>query len=284
MFVINSGEFLFEIQHLPAFVLRPLRAIYGDQPPEALDGPADFRVSLRCDSLVRRFLRPQITFYSDRQAPFKPVARSQAFATLEWGMNWCVAAYDYTRLIIHAAVLEKNGRALIFPAAPGSGKSTLSAYLAFNGWNLFSDEMAIIDLTTGKVAPVFRPMCLKNESIELVRGWYPNAVMTQIAHDTQKGDVAHLKALDWQKFKSLHKTPVVGVVFPQFRANAALTVKKMQQIETFRQLCSHAFNYNIVGRPAFDLIGRLTLDTDHYSVTYCDLAEVNGFLVEEFGE
>lgn len=282
MFAINSGEFLFEVQHYPEFVLGPLRSMYGDQPPEALVGPVDFRVSLRCDSVVRRFLRPQITFYSDQQAPFKPVARSQAYATLEWGMNWCIAAFDYTRLIVHAAVLEKNGRALIFPAAPGSGKSTLSAYLSFNGWNLFSDEMAIIDLTTGEVSPLFRPMCLKNDSIKLIKEWFPHSAMTKIARDTHKGDVAHVKALDWQKFQSLQRTKIAGIVFPQYRANAPLTVERMRQIDTFRQLCSHAFNYNIVGRPAFELIGRLTLDSRQFKITYSNLSEVIDFLAEEF--
>lgn len=280
---INSGQFLFELHHCPDFVLGPLRAMYGDQPEEALTGPVDFRVSLRCDSLVRRFLRPQITFYSDQQAPFKPVPRSQAFPILEWGMNWCIAAFDYTRLIAHAAVLEKNGRAVIFPAAPGSGKSTLSAYMAFNGWNLYSDELAIIDLVSGEVAPMFRPMCLKNQSIELVRKWFPEAVMTEIARDTQKGDVAHLKALSWQQYQSLSSVSIAGIVFPQYRANVSLVVEKMQQLDAFQQLCSQTFNYNIVGRPGFDTIGALIHDTQQYTITYNDLADVGEFLEEEFG-
>ncbi|MEZ5488852.1 MAG: HprK-related kinase A [Gammaproteobacteria bacterium] len=283
MSFINSGQFLFELQHYPDFVLGPLQAMYGDQPKEALTGPVDFRVSLRCDSLVRRFLRPQITFYSDQRTPFKPVARSQAFPILEWGMNWCIAAFDHTRLIVHAAVLEKDGRAVIFPAAPGSGKSTLSAYMAFNGWNLFSDEMAIIDFASGEVAPLFRPMCLKNESITLVRKWFPDAIMTKIARDTQKGDVAHLKALTWQQYQSLRSATITGIVFPKYRPNAELAAHKMQQLEAFQQLCSHAFNYNVVGRAGFDLIGTLIHDTQQYTITYSDLDEVNGFLTGEFG-
>ena len=280
--VINSGQFLFELQHYPDFVLGPLKAMYGDQPEEALTGPVDFRISLGCDSLVRRFLRPQITFYSDQQTPFKPVARSQAFPILEWGMNWCISAFDFTRLIVHAAVLEKNGRALIFPASPGSGKSTLSAYLSFNGWNLFSDELAIIDFTSGQVSPMFRPMCLKNESIVLIKEWFPAAVMTDIARDTHKGDVAHFKAVNWKQFQSLRSARVAGIVFPRYRPNASLVAQKIQQIEAFQQLCSHAFNYNVVGRMGFDTMGALIRDTKQYTITYSDLAEVNCFLAEEF--
>lgn len=281
MLVINSGQYLFQLHRSPTFVFEPLRAMYGDQPDEALTGPVDFRLSLHCDSLVRRFLRPQITFYSDQQAPFKPVPRSQAFPILEWGMNWCIVAFDYTRLIVHAAVLEKDGRAVIFPAAPGSGKSTLSAYMAFNGWNLFSDEMAIIDFASGEVSPLYRPMCLKNESISLISEWFPDAVMTKIARDTQKGDVAHLKTLDWQQFRSLRSAAIAGIVFPRYHAGSRLVVRKMEQLQAFRQLCDHAFNYNIVGRPGFEVIAALINQTRQYSIAYSDLADVEGFLEEE---
>lgn len=281
MFVINSGQFLFHLQSCPAFVLKPLRAMYGDQLEDKPTGPADFRVSLLSDSMVRRFLRSQITFYSDQQAPFKPVPRSQAFPILEWGMNWCIAALDYTRLIVHAAVLEKDGRAVIFPAAPGSGKSTLSAYMAFNGWNLFSDEMAIIDFTNGRVSPLYRPLCLKNESIALVREWFPDAVMTDIARDTQKGDVAHVKALGWQRFQSLQSASVAAIVFPRYRSNSRLVVQGLEQLQAFRQFCSHAFNYNIVGRAGFEVISTLMNQTRQYSITYSDLADVREFLEAE---
>jgi predicted ATPase len=46
--------------------------------------------------------------------------------------------------MLHAAVVEKNGKALILPALPGSGKSTLSAALAMNGWRFLSDEFTMI--------------------------------------------------------------------------------------------------------------------------------------------
>jgi hypothetical protein len=42
-------------------------------------------------------------------------------------------------------VLERGGRALLLPAPSGSGKSTLCAGLAFNGWRLLSDELALLD-------------------------------------------------------------------------------------------------------------------------------------------
>lgn len=282
MLLINSGQYRFRFDSVPGFVRESLNLMYGDQPHQDRAGPADFRISLRTDSWLRRFVRPQVSFYSDQHAPFKPVPRSQALPVLEWGMNWCIAAHDYTRLIVHAAVIEKGGRALIFPAVPGAGKSTLAAYLSLSGWNLYSDEMALIDYARGTVVPLFRPVCLKNESIDLLQRWFPQAVVTKVAKDTRKGDIAHLKAMEWARFQSLEEVRIQGVVFPRFQKGARLLVRKVDQLSTFRQLCTHAFNYNIIGEVGFRTIAQLVDSARHYSLLYGDLKDVEQFLSEEF--
>ena len=282
MLLVNSGRYRFRLNSVPGSVRESLHLMYGDQADQDTAGPADFRISLRTDSWLRRIVRPQITFYSDQHAPFKPVPRSQAMPILEWGMNWCVAAHDYTRLIIHAAVIAKEGRALIFPAVPGSGKSTLAAHLALSGWNLYSDEMAIIDGDDLTVAPLFRPVCLKNDSIGLVRNWFPDAVMTRTARDTRKGDIAHLKAMDWQRFTSLGQAKIQGVIFPKFQQGARFLAREMDSLATFRQLCTHAFNYNILGETGFQVIARLVENSRHYSLLYSDVGDVGRFISEEF--
>ena len=76
-------------------------------------------------------------------------------------------------LILHAAVVEKNGLAAILPAPPGSGKSTLTAGLVLSGWRLLSDELTLIERKTGLIQPLPRPMSLKNQSIEVIRQFQP---------------------------------------------------------------------------------------------------------------
>src|SRR6476620_235312 len=88
------------------------------------EGPyADFHVEVRPPRNLRRWIRLQVQFLADGSSPFMAFPPDQAFPVFEWGFNWCVSNTAHYYLIIHAAVVEKNGRAAILPAPPGSGKS-----------------------------------------------------------------------------------------------------------------------------------------------------------------
>ncbi|HSK41335.1 MAG TPA: hypothetical protein VK943_16340, partial [Arenibaculum sp.] len=95
--------------------------------------------------------------------------RQLAPLLFEWGFNLWVGTRAHRYLILHAAVLERDGRALILPAPPGSGKSTLAAGLALGGWRLLSDEICLLRPEDGLAIPLPRPVALKRESIEIIR-------------------------------------------------------------------------------------------------------------------
>ena len=56
-------------------------------------------------------------------------------------------------LWIHGGVVAKNGKALLFTAPSGQGKSTLVAYFVAQGWTYLSDELAPIDPSAATVLP-----------------------------------------------------------------------------------------------------------------------------------
>lgn len=49
------------------------------------------------------------------------------------------------RVTLHGGVAIKNGKALIYLGQEGAGKSTLTTFLAQNGFTIFSDDTAAID-------------------------------------------------------------------------------------------------------------------------------------------
>lgn len=275
---INCGQYRFDLVTADDTVLNSTRRIYGDAPVSEV--PADFVITLENSSWLRRWLKPQINFRCDQHSPFKPLPSSQAYAVLEWGMNWCIAAHEYSRLLLHAAVLVKHGKAIVLPALPGSGKSTLSAYLGLKGWSVYSDEMAVIDIGTQQVLPLFRPVCLKNESISLLQGWHPSAVITPVCRDTQKGDVAHVKVLDWHQYQQLLPVPISALVFPKYQADKDLTIYQLDQLDAFNQLSRNAFNYTVLGQTAFNVLTSLVSNAGLYQVEYSELTELAMFFDE----
>lgn len=281
MLTLNTGGYTYRITSYPDGVVSDIEKIYGAELINSVDAPVDFEIALKTDSFLRRFFRPQITFYADQQSPFKPMPLAQAYPVLEWGMNWCVAAFDYNHFIVHAAVVEKNGKAIIFPATPGSGKSTLSAYLSQAGWNLYSDEMAIIDVNSNRVNPVFRPVSLKNNSIELFKQWFPDIVCTDTAKGTQKGDVALFRCISWEQHRQLGQAEVVGIVFPKYKPDTELTIYQLDKLQGFQQISSNAFNYNITGQQGFETTGKLVNAAVHFEVHYSNVRDVSEFLTEE---
>lgn len=221
----------------------------------------------------RRWLRPQAAFSFDGTQPFKPLPRDQAFPMLEWGLNWCVSTQAHQYLIIHAAVVEKNGRAAILPAPPGSGKSTLTAGLVLSGWRLLSDELTLIDRKTGLIHPLPRPVSLKNHSIEVIRQFSPEAYINRASLDTIKGTVAHMRPPRDSVLRQ-HETARPGwVIFPKWEAGATTRLTPRSQAQTFMFLAQNASNYSHLGEDGFRVGSALIDQSSCHDFRYSKLDE-----------
>jgi HprK-related kinase A len=267
---IRTGPFSHRVQSRIPFVMEGLAELYGQFEVSGADEAfADFHVAVNPPASLRRWLRPQAAFSFDGVQPFKPLPRDQAFPMLEWGLNWCVSTQAHQYLIIHAAVVEKNGLAAILPAPPGSGKSTLTAGLVLSGWRLLSDELALVDRRTGLIQPLPRPVSLKNRSIEVMRRFAPDVFINRPSHDTVKGTVAHMRPPD-DSVRRQHEPARPGwVIFPRWEAGAPVALTPRSRAQTFMFLAQNAFNYSHLGADGFRvgtaLIDRTTCYDFHYS-------------------
>jgi len=277
---LNLPPFCFEIQTDIEKVIRNLQHIYADAFQDSAIAP-DYFLTLKSGSGLRKYLRPQARFLADQHEPFKPIDALNGFALLEWGMNWCIATQEMRFVIVHAAVLAKDGKAVLFPAPPGSGKSTLTAWLAFHGWRLLSDEMALIVPGTNTVIPFVRPICLKNQSIHLAKKWFPTAKFSSIAKNTHKGDVIHLSPpIDsWQQ--NTTSAQIIAIVFPRYIKEQSLEVTVLNQAQAFMALAENAFNFSLAGNEGFQTIVKLVETCQNYEATYSTVAELAEFLEQD---
>ena len=229
---------------------------------------ADFDLTIERAGGIRRWVRPKAKFRFDSVSPFKPLPGEQAFALLEWGFNWAIAANCHQFLIIHSAVVERKGRALLLPVPPGSGKSTLCAALVARGWRLLSDELTIIDLEGGRVVPVPRPISLKNASIDLIRAFWPEAAVGEIIHDTLKGSVAHVAPPAANVHLSTQSARPGWIVLPRFQPGDSARLSPLPKAAAFMQLIDNAFNYSLHGRYGFERLTRFVDASECHEFRY----------------
>jgi hypothetical protein len=290
---LRQGELILEVRPFAVRVRSPIEAVarglarlYGNF--EVLDSSAfaDYHVALAPPAGLRRWVRPQVMFSLDGFSPFKPLPADQAYPMFEWGLNWCVATHAHGFLVIHAAVVERGGRAIVMPAPPGSGKSTLCAGLVSRGWRLLSDELCLLQPESGLIHPLTRPVNLKNESIDVIRGWQPDAVMTEPVHDTTKGTVAHLRPPAESVSRAAEAASPAWIVFPKYARGAPCALDPVGKGATLMKLVEQAFNYDVLGvrgfQAAADLVDRCACfdfcygNLDEAVQTFAVLAEAEG--------
>ena len=271
---IRTGPFVCRIRSRLPEIAQLLADFYGPFPllPEAPF--ADIHLCIRPGWGLRRWIRPQVICQCEDQIPFYPQPRRLAPVLLEWGLNWAVANFAHWFLMVHAAVAERNGRAVILSAKAEAGKSTLCAALSLRGWRVFSDEIALIRLHDGQLVPLARPICLKGPSIELIRRQDQQGLVGPTWPDQVRRGIALVRPTAASVARMLETAPVVWVVFPEFKPGSATQWTAQSKAVAFIRLADNSFNYSLLGTSGFQTLAAL-LDQAQgcYKLQYSNLEE-----------
>jgi HprK-related kinase A len=248
-----------------------LRTVYGAYPVGSPAGFYDISARLAPVGGVRQLFRPQVKLWIDGDSPFDPFPADTHFPLLEWGVNWAFAMRGNHHLLLHAGVVERGGRAVVLPALPASGKSTLTAALSTRGFRLLSDEFAVVRLSDAALLPIPRAVALKNESIEIIRAFAPDAVLGPEFPKTRKGRVAHLApSAASVAGRAVAAVPAL-VVFPMYTPGVTAEVEPFPKARAFTKLSVNSFNYEVLGPAGFDAVGTLISSCGCYHLRFGDL-------------
>ncbi len=270
---LHSGPFVSRIHTQVPELIEGLQLLYRESALAEQAAFVDFHIDINKKSGFRRWVHPQIQFCFDGKAPFNPFPAGQALPLFEWGLNWSITQHAHQYLIIHAAVIEKDGHAVVMPAPPGSGKSTLCAGLVNNGWRLLSDELTLFSLRDGRVVPLARPVGLKNESIDVIRRFAPQAVISPVTTDTHKGSVAMMKPPAESVLRVNESVLPAWVVFPKYCAGEEAQLTPHSKAQACLSLGENAFNYSIHGADGFRLLTRVLDRCACYDFRYSRLSD-----------
>lgn len=248
-----------------------IRTLYGGYTTEDAEGMFDVTVDLRRVRGVRSFIRPQCELLCDGVREIEPFPLDTPLPLLEWGTNYAIATRLFCYLLLHAGVVERGGRAIVMPAMPGSGKSTLTAALTLRGFRLLSDEFGVVRLGDARLLRMLRPLALKNESIDVIARFEPSAVIGPRFPKTHKGTVAHLAPQASHVDARQEVANPALVVFPSFDPSAGVELEPVKKTRAFARLAVNSFNYHALGPDAFDALGRLVDESSCWQLRYGDL-------------
>jgi len=269
---VRMGPFVIRVRSALAGFAGAVQEAYAHHEAED-DAFANFDVAITRARGLRRWVRPQAFFLYDGQQMFEPYPERLSMPLFEWGLNWILAGSLHDHLVVHAAVLERSGRALIMPAKPGTGKSTLCTALAHRGWRLFSDEMALLRPSDGLLDAIPRPVALKGESIDVIRAFAPEAAIGTLWPDTIKGTVAYVRPPQGAVVRAAEPAVPAWIVFPTWTRGAEARFSPHGKADAFLRVADNAFNYGILGAAGFEALAGLVDRCSCLEFDYGDLAE-----------
>jgi hypothetical protein len=165
------------------------------------------------------------------------VALDEIGPTVKW-LLWEAAINSHRFFMnIHAGVVGDGKGVLMLPAAPGSGKSSLTAALARSGLDYFSDEIALLEEPDLAVRPIPLAVCVKSTGWELMTPLFPNIPKLKVH---RRGDGKIVRYVPPPPFR--HGTrrdrtyPVRAIVFPKYIAGTETALTPISRVEALSRL------------------------------------------------
>lgn len=253
-----------------------LRQAYAEFPFTTKGDWADIHVQINRASDLRRWVRPQVGLLSDGRRLFDAFPADSPLPLFEWGCNWLIGQRMNDLLLLHAGAVERDGLALVMPATPGSGKSTLTAALSHRGWRLLSDEFGAFDPRLGAFRAMLKPVALKNHSIDVIRRLLPEAHFGPEFPRTRKGRVVHLAAQAAAVARRHVPARPGAFLLPKWQEGSPTRLEPLQENHLFPALAFNAFNYGVLGEVSFKSIIELVRLCPGWQLVYSDLSEALG--------
>jgi HprK-related kinase A len=270
---VSIGPFLVHVRSELPLVHTYLETLYADFPLSSAES-GHFDIHLLAARGLRRWIRPQANLIVNGERPFLPLPADLAGALFEWTINYCVGRDAHQFVAMHAAVVERNGQALVISGESGAGKSTLCAALVLAGWRLLSDEFALLDPDTGMLSALPRPVSLKNTSIEIIKNRGRDLIFGPEGIDIEDARFVHMKPPASSVRRAAETAAPSVVIFPRWRSGTRTVLTPVRKAQVLLRLADQSFNYNYLGVRGFEAIAGLARRVEGYELEYSDLDDV----------
>lgn len=177
------------------------------------------------------------------------------------------AEYD---VAFHAAMVADNDRGIMLCAPSESGKSTLAAYLMTHGFDLLTDEPALLHLDTCSISPLCLPVSLKEGSWDVLRDEWPELASAPI-HVRSDDVKIHLLHPPQGHFSAPPRR-LTHIVFPEYSPSSAARAERLSPLHTLNFLNEGGMMLaKHIAQDKFEALLRLVCVTPAYALRYGSL-------------
>ncbi|MBZ5611027.1 MAG: PqqD family peptide modification chaperone [Acidobacteriia bacterium] len=153
-----------------------------------------------------------------------------------WLLQTVVRRHSYF-LELHAGVVSNGEKCVLLPAAPGSGKTTLTAALAAAGFQYFSDEIALLEEPDLEVRPVPISLSVKSGATDILAPLFPQR--RRLARHTREDfeSVTYLNPPAASlRYEANRTYPAGWIVFPQYSPGVTTELRPIGKAEALARL------------------------------------------------
>ncbi|MBI5824237.1 MAG: hypothetical protein HZB18_09440 [Chloroflexi bacterium] len=174
-----------------------------------------------------------------------------------------------TELVFHAAALAHDDNGLILCGQSGSGKSSLTAWLAANGLQYLTDEVIALPVNGGEISGFSRSMILKRGSAFIWQRW-----LTKTESD---GFLQFSDGTAWVAPTLLNASPVRSgvrprvLIFPRYIAGAEFQTQPLTSAETLFQLLQCLVNARNFPDHGMSATKQLAREVSAFRLNYSDI-------------
>jgi hypothetical protein len=186
-------------------------------------------------------------------------------------------------LLIHAAAVEAATGAVVLPAPPDAGKTTLTAALVMVGLLYLTDEVVAISAATGDILPFPRPLTLERESLAALADLDPAAPLRWAPADPKRTSFLAQESQRWWHLTASSIRPAAlgrpcpprTVIFPRYRPGRETRLEPIGTSEAVLELATNTFNLDQHGGQGLAQLARLAEQSSCFRLDISDLDDAS---------
>lgn len=254
---------------------------------------APFRATGPVDHHYLLVVRPdsRVDVLLDRQQLVTADSRDHAVAWLLWHVSQAVVDASGEYLLIHAAAVEAATGAMVLPAPPNAGKTTLTVALIRAGFGYLTDEVVALSAESERVLPFPRPLTLEPGSLAALADLDPAASSWTADPEapaiTSPEEVApewwHVPAAGIRPDPFGQSSPPRVVVFPRYRPGVPTRLEPLGAAEAVLELATNTFNLDRHGGLGLALLARIAQRCSCFRLDVSELDEACRLLLAVAG-